>query len=144
MRAIPKNLSAIVSNSVLLTAMAVFASPVLADDQYIDSARVLSVTPQTESVNVPRQECRTEYQQQSYSNSNHSIMGAVIGGVAGGLLGNTVGRGSGRVAAAAVGAGVGAIAVIVSVGITRLAHVRCRLKLVIRWITGKPLTQAIW
>lgn len=90
---------------------ATFSSPVMANDQYTDSARVLSVTPQTERVNVPRQECRTEYQQQSYSNPNqNSIMGAVIGGVAGGLLGNTVGRGSGRVAAAAVGAGVGAVA----------------------------------
>jgi uncharacterized protein YcfJ len=90
---------------------AAFASPAMADDQSTDSARVLSVTPQTERVNVPRKECRTEYQQQSYSNPNqNSIMGAVIGGVAGGLLGNTVGRGSGRVAAAAVGAGVGAIA----------------------------------
>lgn len=89
---------------------AAFTGTALADDQYIDSARVLSVTPQTESVNVPRQECRTEYQQQSYSSQNNSIMGAVIGGVAGGLLGNTVGRGSGRVAAAAIGAGVGAIA----------------------------------
>lgn len=90
---------------------AVFASPAMAEHQYTDSARVLSVTPQTDRVNVPRQECRTEYQHQSYSSPNqNSIMGAVIGGVAGGLLGNTVGRGSGRIAAAAVGAGVGAIA----------------------------------
>ncbi len=90
---------------------AVFATPAMADDQYTDTARVLSVTPQTERVNVPRQECRTEYQQQSYSNGNdHSIAGAVIGGIAGGLLGNTVGRGNGRIAAAVVGAGVGAIA----------------------------------
>jgi uncharacterized protein YcfJ len=90
---------------------AVFATPAMADDMYADTARVLSVTPQTERINVPREECRTEYQQQSYSNDHgHSIAGAVIGGVAGGLLGSTVGRGSGRVAAAAVGAGVGAIA----------------------------------
>jgi len=40
---------------------AVFATPAMADDQYTDTARVLSVTPQTERVNVPRQECRTEY-----------------------------------------------------------------------------------
>lgn len=93
----------------VLTAM--FAVPAMANDQYTDTARVLSATPQTERVNMPRQECRTEYQQQSYSNgSDHSIAGAVIGGIAGGLLGNTIGRGNGRVAAAAVGAGVGAIA----------------------------------
>lgn len=102
--------STILRSSLLLTAMAVFTTPVMANDQYVDSARVLSVTPQTENVNIPRQECRTEYQQQSYSSQNNSIMGAVIGGVAGGLLGNTIGRGNGRVAAAAVGAGVGAIA----------------------------------
>ncbi len=93
----------------LLTA--VFAAPAMASDQYSDTARVLSSTPQMERVNVPRQECRTEYQQQSYSNGgNNSMAGAIIGGIAGGLLGNTVGRGNGRVAAAAVGAGVGAIA----------------------------------
>ncbi len=89
---------------------AVFATPALASDQYIDTARVISVTPQTERINTPQQECRTEYQQQSYSQGNRSMTGAIIGGIAGGLLGNTVGRGSGRVAAAAVGAGVGAIA----------------------------------
>lgn len=77
-------------------------------DQYTDRARVLSVTPQTEHVNVPREECRTEYQQQSYR-EDRSIGGAVIGGIAGGLLGSTIGRGNGRVAAAAVGAGVGAV-----------------------------------
>lgn len=89
---------------------AVFTLPAMASDQYNDSARVLSSTPQTERVNMPRQECRTEYQQQSVSNGGNSVAGALIGGIAGGLLGNTIGRGNGRVAAAAVGAGVGAIA----------------------------------
>jgi uncharacterized protein YcfJ len=93
---------------VLLTA--VFALPAMASDQYADTARVLSSTPQMERVNMPRQECRTEYQQQSYRNGDNSVAGALIGGIAGGLLGSTVGRGNGRVAAAAVGAGVGAIA----------------------------------
>lgn len=105
-----------VTNGVRLTVLApvlmaaVFAAPAMADDQYRDTARVLSVTPQTERVNVPREECRTEYQQQRYSNGSDSVAGAVIGGIAGGLLGSTIGRGNGRVAAAAVGAGVGAIA----------------------------------
>ena len=100
------------SKKMLLPTMfaAVFASPAMATDQYNDMARVISATPQVERVNVPRQECRTEYQQQSYNRGgNNNIAGALIGGVAGGLLGNTVGRGSGRVAAAAVGAGVGAL-----------------------------------
>ena len=85
--------------------------PVLAnDDNYEDRARVISVAPQFERVNQPRQECRTEYVRESYYEApQRSLGGAVIGGVAGGLLGSTIGRGNGRVAAAAVGAGVGAI-----------------------------------
>lgn len=100
-------------NKMLIPAVlaAVFSLPAMANDQYSDSARVLSVVPQTERVNMPRQECNTEYQQQNYNEgNNHSITGAIIGGIAGGLLGNTIGRGNGRVAATAVGAGVGAIA----------------------------------
>lgn len=87
--------------------LAMSSLPAMAD-QYNDSARVITVTPQTERVNMPRQECRTEYQQQTYSNNN-SPVGAIIGGIAGGLLGGTIGHGNGRVAAAAVGAGVGAV-----------------------------------
>lgn len=85
--------------------------PVLAnDDNYEDRARVISVAPQFERVNQPRQECRTEYVRETYYEApQRSLGGAVIGGVAGGLLGSTIGRGNGRVAAAAVGAGVGAI-----------------------------------
>src|SRR5262249_4520775 len=61
--------------------------------------------------NVPRQECYTEYQPQSYYESEHrSLVGPIIGGVAGGLLGAQVGKGNGRVVAAAAGAAVGAIA----------------------------------
>ncbi len=80
------------------------------DDAYEDRARVISVTPQFERVNTPRQECRTEYVRESYYEApQRSLGGAIIGGVTGGLLGSTIGRGNGRVAAAAVGAGVGAI-----------------------------------
>ena len=79
-------------------------------DNYEDQARVISVTPQFERVNTPSQECRTEYQRESYYEPRErSLGGAIIGGVAGGLLGHTIGRGNGKVAAAAVGAGVGAI-----------------------------------
>ncbi len=85
--------------------------PALAShDDYEDRARVISVAPQFERVNTPRQECRTEYVRESYYEApQRSLGGAVIGGVTGGLLGSTIGRGNGRVAAAAVGAGVGAI-----------------------------------
>lgn len=84
-----------------------FATQAMADD-YFDNAPVLSVTPQVERVNTPRQECHTEYVRESYSN-NSSPAGAIIGGIAGGLLGSTIGRGDGKIAGAAVGAGVGAV-----------------------------------
>jgi uncharacterized protein YcfJ len=80
------------------------------DDAYEDRARVISVAPQFERVNTPRQECRTEYVRESvYEQRDRSVGGAIIGGVSGGLLGSIIGRGNGRVAAAAVGAGIGAI-----------------------------------
>lgn len=81
-----------------------------ADDDYEDRARVISVQPQTQRVNNPRQDCHTEYQRENvYEPRDRSLGGSIIGGVAGGLLGSTIGRGNGRVAAAAVGAGIGAI-----------------------------------
>ena len=83
--------------------------PALADDVYYDTARVLAVTPQTERVNMPRQECRTEYIRESSVSGDRDIGGAIIGGIAGGLLGSQIGKGNGRVAGAAVGAATGAI-----------------------------------
>jgi uncharacterized protein YcfJ len=73
-----------------------------------DYARVVNVTPQVEQINVPRQECRTEYEtvQRPQERSNS---GGIIGGIAGGLLGSQVGGGNGRIAAAAAGAITGAI-----------------------------------
>lgn len=83
---------------------------VWADAQYADQARVLSVAPQVERVNQPRQECRTEYiRERVYDQPSRSNTGAVVGGVTGGLLGSTIGKGTGRIAAAAVGAGLGAL-----------------------------------
>ena len=77
-----------------------------------DYARVINVTPQLEQVNVPRQECRTEYetsQRPPQREQERSAGGAIIGGLAGGLLGSQVGGGNGKIAAAAVGAITGAI-----------------------------------
>lgn len=86
------------------------ALPAAADDVYYDTARVLSVTPQVERVNNPRQECHTEYSQGSYySSGDRNIGGSIIGGIAGGLLGSQIGKGKGRIAGAAVGAATGAI-----------------------------------
>lgn len=85
------------------------ASPAMADDTYYDTARVLSVAPQTERVNMPRQECHTEYVQESASSGSRDIGGSIIGGIAGGLIGSQIGKGKGRIAGAAVGAATGAI-----------------------------------
>lgn len=86
------------------------ALPAAADDVYYDTARVLSVTPQTERVNNPHQECRTEYSRDSYYQSgDRDIGGSIIGGIAGGLIGSQIGKGKGRIAGAAVGAATGAI-----------------------------------
>lgn len=89
--------------------MGAVALPAMADDVYYDTARVVSVTPQTERVNSPRQDCRTEYIRESTSSGDRDIGGAIIGGIAGGLLGSQIGKGNGRVAGAAVGAATGAI-----------------------------------
>ncbi len=74
-------------------------------------ANVVGVSPVTEQVNHPTQQCWTEQQQvsQAAPPPEHNYLGAIIGGVAGGLLGSQIGRGNGRVAGAAVGAGVGAV-----------------------------------
>jgi uncharacterized protein YcfJ len=93
---------------ILLLAMGTFAQPVLADNIYYDNAQVIAVTPQTERVNTPRQECHAEYVSEVNS-GDRDIGGAIIGGIAGGLLGSQVGKGNGRVAAAVVGAATGAI-----------------------------------
>lgn len=96
--------------SILVSALmaASLSLPAMANDQYYDTARVISVTPQVERVNTPQQSCQTEYVRESYTNQR-SPAGAIIGGIAGGLLGSTIGRGNGRIAGAAVGAGVGAV-----------------------------------
>ena len=80
---------------------------------FTDHARVRDVQPQYEAVQVPRQECSSQYvteQPRPVAAPAGGYGGAIIGGVAGGLLGNQVGKGHGKEAATAAGAIVGAIA----------------------------------
>jgi uncharacterized protein YcfJ len=79
-----------------------------AQAEFQDFGRVVRVEPRIEQVRMPRQECRTEYQQVPVQ-QQRSAGGAVIGGIAGALLGNQVGGGSGRAAATAAGAIAGAV-----------------------------------
>ena len=63
-------------------------------------AKVVSATPVSSSVAVPRQEC-AEVQQ--VVQQQPSGAGALIGAIAGGVLGNQLGHGFGRAAATGVG-----------------------------------------
>jgi uncharacterized protein YcfJ len=90
-------------SAVCLTTMTVATAA-----DFEDSARVVSVAPQVEQINQPRQECRTEYVT-TQRQHQRGVGGSIVGGVAGGILGNQVGNGNGRTAATAAGAIVGAI-----------------------------------
>ena len=82
----------------LLTLLAAGASAALAQNAgFVDRARVLAVEPQYESVQVPRNECSSQWVTEARP-------------VAGGILGNQVGKGHGREAATAAGAVIGALA----------------------------------
>ena len=76
---------------------------------YVDSARVRSVQPQYETVAVPRQECTSQWINETHRvEDRRQYGGAVIGGIAGAVVGNQIGKGHGREAATALGAVVGA------------------------------------
>ena len=80
-------------------------------DSFVDRARVQSVEPQYEQVQLPREECGSQWVTENRPvASGPNYGGVIIGGVAGGLIGNQVGKGSGREAATAAGAVIGAIA----------------------------------
>ena len=90
----------------------VIAPPINASaPSFVDRARVERVDPQYESVQVPRDECSSQWvtENRPVAGSN-GYGGAIIGGVAGGIIGNQVGKGHGREAATAAGAVIGAIA----------------------------------
>jgi uncharacterized protein YcfJ len=79
--------------------------------EFEDYARVVSVAPQIEQINQPRQECRDEVVTvQREQRGSGNVGGGLLGGLAGGLLGSQVGGGNGKTAATAVGAIAGAIA----------------------------------
>ncbi|HET8745918.1 MAG TPA: glycine zipper 2TM domain-containing protein [Ramlibacter sp.] len=94
--------------SVLLATLAATGAQA---QSFTDHARVRSVEPQYEVVQVPRQECTSQWVQEAPRAAAPSggYGGAIVGGLAGGLLGNQVGKGHGREAATAAGAVIGAI-----------------------------------
>lgn len=90
--------------------VAAYAQP-QGDFAFTDEARVRSVEPQYQQVQVPRQQCRTEtvVEQRPVGGSGPNYGGLAIGAVVGGLLGNQVGAGHGKEAATAAGAVAGAM-----------------------------------
>ena len=96
---------------VLAVLLAATLSIAVQAQTFVDRARVQDVQPQYESVQVPRQECTSQYVQDAPQvvGGQRGYTGAIVGGVAGGILGNQVGKGHGKEAATAAGAVIGAI-----------------------------------
>ncbi|RKJ94717.1 glycine zipper 2TM domain-containing protein [Alicycliphilus denitrificans] len=91
------------NKTIVLTALATAALAAQAQEQ----GRVLSATPVTQQVAVPRQVCGNET---IYSGARPTTgAGAVLGAIAGGAAGNAIGGGSGRAAATALGVIGGAV-----------------------------------
>ena len=74
-------------------------------------AQVIAVTPVTERIETPREECHDEQvTRQKQVKDRHQVAGTVIGAVAGGLLGNALGGGGSNTGAKVAGAAVGGFA----------------------------------
>jgi len=95
-------------NTKLKTGVVAAASAVLlgayATASAAEYAHVVSATPVTNSVAVPRQDC---VQSEQLVQAQPSGAGAVIGAIAGGVIGNQFGHGFGRAAATGFGAVAG-------------------------------------
>ncbi len=87
---------------IVLTALAALAAGASAQEM----GRVLSATPITEQVAIPRQVCSNDA---VYTEQQPSGAGALLGAIAGGAVGNAVGHGGGRAAATALGLIGGAV-----------------------------------
>jgi uncharacterized protein YcfJ len=84
---------------------AALLAPVVAA-QAAEYATVVSSTPVTAQVTVPRQACNNE---QRLVQPQPSGAGAIIGAIAGGVIGNQFGAGMGRAAATGLGAVAGSV-----------------------------------
>lgn len=86
------------------TVWTALCAPLMA--QAAEMATVVSSTPVTASVAVPRQVCSDG---QQFVQQRPSGAGAVIGAIAGGVIGHNLGNGFGRAAATGLGAVTGAV-----------------------------------
>jgi uncharacterized protein YcfJ len=99
----------IITSLLATSAWAVYAQT------FTDQARVRSAEPQYESVNVPRNECSSQWIEEPVRREHHGQQdrqygGAILGGLAGGAVGHQFGGGTGKDAATALGVVLGAIA----------------------------------
>jgi uncharacterized protein YcfJ len=89
-------------------------------ETYTDRARVRSAEPQYESINVPRNECTSQWinergvrgdrgDRDRQVGQDRQYGGAIVGGLAGGVIGHQIGGGAGKDAATALGVVLGAI-----------------------------------
>jgi uncharacterized protein YcfJ len=93
---------------VATTGGSIAAYKTLTKDEYAD---VTSVTPLTEEVRTPRQNCvDQEVTKQAPVKDEHRLTGTVIGAVAGGVLGNAVGGHGSNTGAKVIGAAAGGVA----------------------------------
>jgi uncharacterized protein YcfJ len=98
----------------------VLAAGVLAAhaETYNDTAHVRSAEPHYENVQVPRNECSSQWIEEHggrrgagyQGQSERQYGGAIVGGLAGGVIGHQFGGGTGKDAATALGVILGAMA----------------------------------
>ena len=93
----------------LATAVGGFAGYKMISGQ--EYAQVDKVTPVTETIKTPREECSDQVvTRQEPVKDTHKIAGTVLGAVAGGLLGDAIGGGGKNTAAKIAGAAAGGYA----------------------------------
>jgi len=93
---------------VATTGASVAGYKMMTKDQFAD---VVAVTPLTEEVKTPREECKdVTVTKQQPTNDPHRVTGSVIGALAGGVLGNELGGHGSNTGAKLAGAAVGGVA----------------------------------
>ena len=98
-----------VLGAVAATAVGSFAGYKMLNKE--EFAEVVAVTPLTEQVKTPREECHNEtVTKQAPVKDEHRVTGTVIGAVAGGLLGNAIGGHGSNTGAKVIGAAAGGVA----------------------------------
>ncbi len=96
----------------LLGAVAVTATGTMASYSLLNKspeyAEVVKVQPVTETISIPRQQCRqVAITHKTPEKDPNQVTGSVIGAVVGGVLGNQVGGGNGKKLATLAGAAAG-------------------------------------